>query len=67
MGVSTREGEYAAPLRRTAGPARLPGAALVIVNRDPTPYDTAATAIIRDPIGTAVPQIADQLLAASRA
>ena len=43
------------------------GAALVIVNRDPTPYDTAATAIIRDPISTAVPQIADQLLAASRA
>jgi NAD-dependent deacetylase len=43
------------------------GAALVIVNRDPTPYDTAATAITRDPIGTAVPQIAGQLLAASRA
>jgi NAD-dependent deacetylase len=43
------------------------GAALVIVNRDPTPYDRAATAIIRDPIGTAVPQIADQLLAANRA
>lgn len=42
------------------------GAALVIVNRDPTPYDTAATAVIRDPIGTAVPRIADQLLAASR-
>jgi NAD-dependent deacetylase len=43
------------------------GAALVIVNRDPTPYDAAATAVIRDPIGTAVPRIADQLLAASRA
>ena len=43
------------------------GAALVLVNRDPTPYDTAATAIIRDPIGTAVPRIAGQLLAASRA
>ena len=43
------------------------GAALVIVNRDPTPYDRAATAVIRDPIGTAVPRIADQLLAASRA
>jgi NAD-dependent deacetylase len=42
------------------------GAALVIVNRDPTPYDGAATAVIRDPIGQAVPQIADQLLAASR-
>src|SRR5215472_1029262 len=43
------------------------GAALVIVNRDPTPYDMAATAVIRDPIGTALPQIADQLLAASGA
>jgi NAD-dependent deacetylase len=40
------------------------GAALVIVNRDPTPYDRAATAVIRDPIGTAVPRIAGQLLAA---
>jgi len=43
------------------------GATLVIVNRDPTPYDRAATAVIRDPIGTAVPRIADQLLAVSRA
>jgi NAD-dependent deacetylase len=43
------------------------GPALVIVNRDPTPYDRAATAVIRDPIGTAVPRIAGQLLAASRA
>jgi NAD-dependent deacetylase len=42
------------------------GASLVIVNRDPTPYDGAATAVIRDPIGQAVPQIADQLLAASQ-
>jgi NAD-dependent deacetylase len=42
------------------------GAALVIVNRDPTPYDRAATAVVRDPIGTAVPRIASQLLAASR-
>ena len=41
------------------------GAALVIVNRDPTPYDGAATAVIREPIGTAVPRIAGQLLAAS--
>jgi NAD-dependent deacetylase len=43
------------------------GTALVIVNRDPTPYDMAASAVIRDPIGTAVPRIAGQLLAASRA
>jgi NAD-dependent deacetylase len=43
------------------------GGALVIVNRDPTPYDAAAIAVIRDPIGTAVPLIAGQLLAAGRA
>jgi NAD-dependent deacetylase len=43
------------------------GASLVIVNRDPTPYDQAATAVIRDPIGEAIPKIADQLLAASAA
>jgi NAD-dependent deacetylase len=43
------------------------GAALVIINRDPTPYDPIATAVIRDPIGQAIPQIAGQLLAASRA
>jgi NAD-dependent deacetylase len=42
------------------------GAALVIVNRDPTPYDIAAIAVVREPIGTAVPRIADQLLTASR-
>ena len=42
------------------------GAALVIVNRDPTSCDRAAIAVIRDPIGTAVPRIAGQLLAASR-
>jgi NAD-dependent deacetylase len=42
------------------------GASLVIVNRDPTPYDGAATAVIRDPIGQAVPQITAQLLAASQ-
>jgi NAD-dependent deacetylase len=43
------------------------GASLVIVNRDPTPYDGAASAVIRDPIGQAVPQIASQILAASPA
>jgi NAD-dependent deacetylase len=43
------------------------GASLVIINRDPTPYDPVATAIIRDPIGPAVPRLADQILAASPA
>ena len=39
------------------------GARLVIVNRDPTPYDAFATAVVRQPIGEAVPAIADRLLA----
>lgn len=39
------------------------GARLVIVNRDPTPYDAIATAVIRQPIGEAVPAIAERLLA----
>ena len=43
------------------------GASLVIVNRDPTPYDPVATAVVRDPIGQAVPRIADQILAADPA
>ncbi|MEV6599616.1 Sir2 family NAD-dependent protein deacetylase [Actinoplanes sp. NPDC051346] len=33
------------------------GNRLVIVNRDPTPYDDLATAVIREPIGTALPRI----------
>jgi len=38
------------------------GASLVIVNRDPTPYDGLATEVIREPIGTAVPAIVATLL-----
>ncbi len=34
---------------------------LVIVNRDPTPYDDVATEVIREPIGTAIPRIAARL------
>ena len=37
------------------------GARLVIVNRDPTPYDDLATEVIREPIGTAVPRIAKHI------
>lgn len=40
------------------------GARLVIVNRDPTPYDDLAAATIREPIGDVVPAIADRLLGA---
>jgi hypothetical protein len=39
------------------------GAALVIVNRDRTPYDGIATEIIRDPLSEALPGIARHLLA----
>jgi len=39
------------------------GRPLVIVNRDPTPYDDLATAVIREPIGAAVPQICAALTA----
>jgi NAD-dependent deacetylase len=37
------------------------GAWLVIVNRDPTPYDELATEVISEPIGTSVPRIATAL------
>ena len=55
---STLTVEPAASLCRLAAGA---GAALVIVNRDPTPYDTLADDVIREPIGEAVPRIARQL------
>lgn len=38
------------------------GARLVIVNRDPTPYDDVAVATIRQPISEAIPGIVDHLL-----
>jgi NAD-dependent deacetylase len=40
------------------------GAHLIVINRDPTPYDPIATEVIREPIGLAVPRIAGELLAA---
>jgi NAD-dependent protein deacetylase/lipoamidase len=43
------------------------GAAVVIVNRDPTPYDHIATAVIRDPIGEALPRMIRQIIRANRA
>ncbi len=41
------------------------GARLVIVNRDPTPYDVLANATIREPIGEAIPDLVGALLASS--
>ena len=60
---STLTVEPAASLCRLAAGA---GAALVIVNRDPTPYDTLAADVVREPIGEAVPRIARQLSQARR-
>jgi NAD-dependent deacetylase len=49
------------PAASLCGLAVQAGAALVIVNRDPTPYDAVAAEVVRDPIGEAVPRIARQL------
>jgi NAD-dependent deacetylase len=43
------------------------GAKLVIINRDPTPYDDLAVATIRQPISEAVPAIVGKLLAEAAA
>ena len=51
------------PAASLCGLAAGTGAALVIVNADATPYDGLAGEVIREPIGTAVPRIAEQLLA----
>lgn len=50
------------PAASLCGLAAGAGAALVIVNADATPYDGLAAEVIREPIGTAVPRIAGQLL-----
>jgi NAD-dependent deacetylase len=39
------------------------GARLVVVNRDPTPYDELAVDVVREPIGTALPRIVAALTA----
>jgi len=54
------------PAASLCGLAAGAGAAVVIVNADPTPYDELAAEVIREPIGTAVPRITRQLLAAAR-
>ncbi len=38
------------------------GARLVIVNASPTPYDGAAHRVVREPIGTALPALLDELV-----
>ncbi|MCE7002618.1 Sir2 family NAD-dependent protein deacetylase [Kibdelosporangium philippinense] len=51
---SSLEVEPAASLCQVAVEA---GAKLVIINRDPTPYDHLAVELVREPIGVAVPKI----------
>ncbi len=43
--------------------AAVAGARLVVVNRDPTPYDVIASAVIREPIGEVLPQLVAPLAA----
>lgn len=50
------------PVASLAGLAARAGARLVIVNRDPTPYDLLADDVIREPIETAVPELVASLL-----
>jgi NAD-dependent deacetylase len=52
------------PAARLCAIAAECGAKLIIVNRDPTPYDDLADEVVRDPIGEAVPALCARLAAA---
>jgi NAD-dependent deacetylase len=49
------------PAAGLAGIAADHGARLVIVNAEPTPYDERADEIVREPIGTALPELLRKL------
>ncbi|MGA4843895.1 SIR2 family NAD-dependent protein deacylase [Streptomyces sp. G45] len=51
------------PAAGLAGLAADHGARLVIVNAEPTPYDARADRIVREPIGTALPELLRDLAA----
>ena len=53
------------PAAGLAGVAADHGARLIIVNADPTPYDERADEVVREPIGTALPELLRGLGAAS--
>jgi NAD-dependent deacetylase len=53
------------PAAGLAGVAADHGARLIIVNAEPTPYDDRADEIVRDPIGTALPELLRGLTAAA--
>jgi NAD-dependent deacetylase len=58
VGTSLRV-EPAASLCEVAAGSK---ARLVIVNADPTPYDSLADEVVRDPIGQALPKLVADLL-----
>lgn len=60
IAVGTTLGVY--PVAALAGTAVRAGATLMIINHEPTDYDTFASAVIRDPIDQAVPELIDHLL-----
>ena len=41
--------------------ARAAGAVLIVVNAEPTPYDSVADAVLRQPIGAVLPLLVDEL------
>ncbi|MEV6020618.1 Sir2 family NAD-dependent protein deacetylase [Streptomyces sp. NPDC051997] len=49
------------PAAGLAGVAADHGARLIIVNAEPTPYDEIADEVVREPIGTALPELLGQL------
>ncbi|MER7899406.1 Sir2 family NAD-dependent protein deacetylase [Streptomyces sp. NPDC096046] len=51
------------PAAGLAGVAADHGARLIVVNAEPTPYDDRADEIVRDPIGTALPELLRRLTA----
>ncbi|MFI5720188.1 SIR2 family NAD-dependent protein deacylase [Nocardia sp. NPDC051750] len=51
------------PAASLCGRAVAAGATLIIVNAEPTPYDSLATEVVREPIGTALPRLVDLMLA----
>jgi NAD-dependent deacetylase len=51
------------PAAGLAGVAADHGARLIIVNAEPTPYDDRADEIVREPIGTALPELLRGLMA----
>ncbi|MGW0840666.1 SIR2 family NAD-dependent protein deacylase [Streptomyces sp. NPDC002787] len=53
------------PAAALAGVAADHGARLIIVNAEPTPYDDRADEVVREPIGTALPEVLRGIGAAS--